>query len=237
MHRLTPRQREFLRQFVELYTPGREPLHYTVVARQLGIGNVSAYEMLRLLEERGLVAAERQFREGVHGPGRPQVVFRPTPLGVRVQASANGAETSPEEWREVRTRLLNALQPGRPGGHAALLDELIARVPARRSVIVYAAEMVTAVLLGLEALARDVQARVLLDKLREMAKSADMRLGLFAGLGMGLSLAEGANQRLGGFLLAQSARFHDVVSGLNEENSRRLAEFAQQVLQLVAPRT
>ena len=70
MTKLSRRQQEFLSQFLDVYRESDQPIHYTTLAKELGIGKVTAYEMLRLLEERGLVQAEFQLPEGGRGPGR-----------------------------------------------------------------------------------------------------------------------------------------------------------------------
>ena len=58
---LTHRQREFLNHFLDLYQEMEEPIHNTVLADRLGLGKVTAYEMLRLLEERGLHTVVARF--------------------------------------------------------------------------------------------------------------------------------------------------------------------------------
>jgi len=70
-NRLTRRQQQFLSQFLDIHREMGHSVHYVVVAERLGISKVSAYEMLRLLEEKELVKAEYQSNPGQHGPGRP----------------------------------------------------------------------------------------------------------------------------------------------------------------------
>ena len=48
--KLTRRQHQFLSQFLDFYHEVEQPIHYPDLADRLGIGNVTAYEMLRLLE-------------------------------------------------------------------------------------------------------------------------------------------------------------------------------------------
>ena len=50
---MTERQQGFLEQYREV----KAPLHYSVVAEKLRISNISAYEMLRLLKQKGMVAS------------------------------------------------------------------------------------------------------------------------------------------------------------------------------------
>jgi len=76
--KLTHRQQQFLGQFLDIYREIDRPVHYVAIAERLRLGKVTVYEMLRLLEERGLVRAEYDMDSGSHGPGRPTVLFQPT---------------------------------------------------------------------------------------------------------------------------------------------------------------
>jgi Mn-dependent DtxR family transcriptional regulator len=68
--KLTRRQNQFLSQFLDLYQENDKPIHYATLAKHLDIGKVTAYEMLRLLEKRGLVKSEFHLPSGDRGPGR-----------------------------------------------------------------------------------------------------------------------------------------------------------------------
>lgn len=56
--KLPPRQREFLSRLLDLYREAEAPVRYASVARALEVSPVTAYEMLRLLEDKGLVRSE-----------------------------------------------------------------------------------------------------------------------------------------------------------------------------------
>ncbi len=230
MDKLTRRQRQFLSKFLDLYDQGREPLHYTALAEHLGVNKVSAYEMLRLLEAHGLVEAEYQLPDGLRGPGRASVVFRPTPLAAQVLDRLADESVPSHEWAAVKEYILTQLERGKAEGYETLLEELLARTPDQRSLEVYAAEMITAIILGLESLRNSAEVHGLRDKLKEIGA---LGLNVFAGLGMGLSVAERLNRRLAGFLLVQSGRFQSALTQLSDENRRRLTEFTQEVMHVV----
>jgi hypothetical protein len=231
--KLTRRQQQFLSKVLDLYDRGREPLHYTALAEHLGVNKISAYEMLRVLEDYGLVEAEYQLPANPRGPGRPWVVFRPTPLAALELARLAGGDVNQREWEETKKRVLRQLEEGKAKGYDALIEELLARTPEQRSPVIYAADMITAIILGLESLTDTTEAHHLRDKLRDIGKVGELGLGVFTGLGMGLSVAERINRRLAGFLLVQPGRFQSTLSQLSDENRRRLTEFIQEVMQIV----
>jgi DNA-binding PadR family transcriptional regulator len=233
VEKLTRRQRQFLSKVLDLYDQDREPLHYTALAEHLGVNKISAYEMLRLLEEHGLVETEYQLPDGLRGPGRASVVFRPTPLAAEVLGRLTGEHVNQQEWEAIKEHILEQLEAGKVENYGGLLEELLARTPDQRSLVIYAAEMITAIILGLESLRNTAEAHGLRDRLKEVGKVGELGLNVFAGLGMGLSVAERLNRRLAGFLLVQAARFQSALSQLSDENRRRLTEFTQEVMHIV----
>ena len=81
---LTHRQRTFLHRLLDVYPDHRdEPVHYSTVAQALGVSNTTAYEMMKLLEKKGYVSSEYRLPDRHRGPGRSQVLFRPTWKGLR----------------------------------------------------------------------------------------------------------------------------------------------------------
>ena len=234
MKKLTRRQQEFLRKFLDLYTEGHEPLHYTAVAEHLGVGNVSAYEMLRLLEEHGLVEAQYQLPVGFRGPGRASVVFRPTPLATQELTRLAGGDVNRREWEAAKEHILKQLETGKAEDYEALIEELLAQMPEQHSPVIYGAEMITAIILGLKSLCDTTEACRLEKRLKEIGKLGELGLGALAGLGMALSMVERTNRRLASFLLREAGRFPAILSESSEENRRRLTDFAREVVRLVA---
>jgi energy-coupling factor transport system substrate-specific component len=233
LKKLTRRQRQFLSKCLDLYNEEREPLHYAALAEHLGVGKTSAYEMLRLLEDYGLVQAEYELPASPRGPGRASVVFRPTPLAARELARLAGGEMNQQEWEAVKERVLEQLEAGKADRFDDMLEELLARTEEQHSPVVYAADMIVAIILGLESLQDTAEAHRLREKLKDIGKAGELGLGLFTGLGIGLSAVERFNRRLAGFLLVQHVRFQSTVSQLSDENRRRLTEFAQEVMRAI----
>ena len=58
MIKLTPRQRAFLDKLFDLYHEHQGPVHYSLVAERLGVNKFSAYDMLKLLEKKGVARSD-----------------------------------------------------------------------------------------------------------------------------------------------------------------------------------
>jgi predicted ArsR family transcriptional regulator len=75
--KLTRRQEEFITKLIDLSEEFDGPIHYSVLAEHLGVSPFTAYDMLCLLEEKGLVTSEYQLAADKNGPGRTERLFYP----------------------------------------------------------------------------------------------------------------------------------------------------------------
>lgn len=230
--KLTGRQKDFLSKFLDLYREADHTLHYAAVAESLGVSKITAYGMLRLLEERGLVASEYVLPEG-GGPGRSSVVFSPTEKAVTVMAQLAGGIWDAVEWAGVKERILAALREGRGTDYQNLLEEILRRIPERKSPMLYVTEMITAVLLNLHQLKEDAKASSLLENLRTLGWPRELSLNALAGLTLGLTPVEKADRRATTLLLSYTQKYQDHLARLSAENKKRLSDFTQEVMQIV----
>jgi DNA-binding MarR family transcriptional regulator len=230
---LTHRQQQFLRALLELYQKHNQPIHYTQVAERLGVGSVTSYEMLRLLEERDLLEREFGRHEDEHRPGRSPVSFRPTDLAFSTLREAMPSAAVAKEWIRVRNQILGKLRKGKIRGYDAYLKELLRRLPHQRSPLAYLAEMITAVVLGLHSLREVAEAHHLRALLKKIGLPGEWGLHAIPGLSVGLSLVDRFNQRIAEVLLNQTGRYQALLSGLGAEKRRLLAEFTREVVEIV----
>ena len=155
--KITRRQKQFLGKVLDIYQESKEPIHYVGLAKRLDIGKITAYEMLRLLETRGLVEAEFHLPRGNRGPGRSEVFFRPTKEGTQLFERLSESTADNEEWEIVKQRILKELHDGKAGGYETLLNDLLIRIPKQHSPLVFMTEMVTTIILALTPIKKAVQ--------------------------------------------------------------------------------
>jgi len=229
--KLTGRQQAFLGDFLDLYQEEKGALHYTTVAERLRIGRITAYDMLRLLEEKGLVTSEYIVPSG--GPGRSSIVFRPTEQGEDLIRQLAGEAWDREEWETVKAHIIRALQAGQGSDYESLLEEILARLLERKIALVYTAEMVTAIILSLHQLREEAPSSKLWERLRDLGLPEEVGLNALGGLAVGLSLVERANRRLTFTLVSATRQYQDYLSSLSTESRRRLSEFTAEVMRIV----
>lgn len=230
--KLTGRQKDFLNKFLDLYREANRPLHYAVLAESLEVSKPTAYDMLRVLEKHELVASEYVLPKG-GGPGRSSIVFRPTEKAAEVIAQSAGEHWDKEEWELTKGSILQALRDRKGADYQNLLDEILRRIPERKSPMLYVTEMITAAILNLSQLKEEAEARGLFKNLRSLGFPGELGLNALAGLNLGLTMVENANRRVTTLLLSYTQRYQAHLARLSAENKKRLSDFAQEVMKIV----
>ena len=86
--KITTRQKEFLEVLIDLYKQKASPIHYSEVARKMGVSKWTAYDMLQLLHKEGLLEVEYLIPESDNYKwgklGRSTITFFPTKKGYTV---------------------------------------------------------------------------------------------------------------------------------------------------------
>ena len=231
--KLTRRQHQFLSQFLDRYQENDKPIHYVALAKHLDIGKVTAYEMLRLLEKRGLVKSEFHLPSGDRGPGRSTVLFRPTQNATQLISQLSGGTADSEAWELAKVRILLQLHEGKVEGYESLLNDLLARTSERRSPLIFMTEMITAAILTVAAIQKEAEDKGLIDRLRRIGLPGEIGLSALAGISIALSIAENANLNLSTFLLEHSDKYQETLIQLSEEKRNQLSDFAREVTKIV----
>jgi len=232
--KLTHRQQQFLSQFLDIYRKMEHSVHYVTIAERLGISKVTAYEMLRLLEEKGLVRAEYQSNPGQHGPGRPTVFFYPTQEANRLLTELVGNRSDLEDWQVAKEHILKQLREGKAGGYEDLLSNLLIRIPERRSPLIFVTELITAVILMLAMIQEAPEIRALMERLHRIGLPQEIGLSVLSGIGMLLSVLERKNRRYSTILLTQISQYEDALLQLSEESRQQLSKFTREVVQILS---
>jgi hypothetical protein len=228
-----------LDKLLELYREGKAPVHYSDLAKRLGVNRFSAYDMLKVLEKKGLASASYTLRSAAPataaaqpGPGRSIVVFSPTPLAVLMTAPQTDDRLG-EEWQLVRERVLRILDGAREADYRQALDDLLAHLPESRAPIVFCTEMIGILLLNMQ---RAKSRAGGLNPIRAFASfqpGSDAGLETLAGLSVGSTLAseDEAETTLTRRLLDHVHGYQSNLSRLSGEARTALIQFLEEALE------
>ncbi|GAB4558426.1 MAG: hypothetical protein Kow0047_03510 [Anaerolineae bacterium] len=232
MASLTPRQREFLQELAVLVNREQRPIHYSELAARMGVGPLSAYDMLKSLERKGLVAAVYVLSPHRRGPGRSQIFFNLTQDG-RSALTVAHEDAEAGEWRHLKRRILRRLREAAPSGYGELMRDLLEHLPDSRRPLAFCAHMTVALLVNLAragARMRDSQAA---EALADLTTRGEAGLGTLAGLSLGVVLQSDPDRRQLEYLYQQTRRYQAAIHTLSEEGRRRLAELLREAIPLV----
>jgi hypothetical protein len=237
--KVTARQTEFLQRLIDLWRERQAPIHYTELAEAVGVNKYSAYDMLRVLESKGLAACDYVLAASHSGPGRSMVVFYPTEQGRRILGE-NG-EPLDEDWPGTRERLLRRLRSVRDANLRETLSDWLSRLPDRRAPLDYSANMAAALLLNLRRL-RDRPLntfRGLWTSMRsDDPEQAEAALSTLAGMSLGASLSDEPEPgsadngtSLMQRLLTATGHYQQSLARLSREGKAALIEFLEEALE------
>lgn len=234
---LTRRQEEFLRTLLDLYHEQQEPLHYSALAERLGVSRFTAYDMLRLLEEKGFATSAYQLAEDKSGPGRSEVVYQPTERAHALMARLTG-EVESEDWEAVKEHILARVRKAGSGtlGESDLAEEMLARVPPDEPEILrYCVEVMTVIALRLR---RRAGRQLLLDYLGELLPAQEevcrANLSLLGGFALGILAEEAQNdEQWTQELLVHVRLYQQLVLEMEPDVCRRLTTHLEETFDLL----
>jgi energy-coupling factor transport system substrate-specific component len=225
---LTFRQKVFLNKLLDIYLERQEPIHYSVMAKRLGLNNSTAYDMLRLLEQKGMVASEYGTPKETSGPGRSNIRFAPTAAALALFSRLAGDMQGQDEWDDVKARIMVNLKKGKVDNYQDAMNGLLAKIPEQRSSLVRCAEVITALLLNLRETKQELTKQSSVDNILK-APASKLRLSILSGLILGLSSADQQTQRLVGKYQEYAEKYQAALQELNQNSLEKLHRFTRDV--------
>jgi DNA-binding MarR family transcriptional regulator len=232
--KLTRRQETFMRQLLALYAELQEPIHYSALAEQIGVSRITAYDMLRVLEEKGYVESVYQLAPGRSGPGRSTILYRPTEKSAQAIQDLAAGINAPD-WETLTDDIIQRMQMGGAGDAemAALTAALLARIPPEGPPeIRHCTELLTIIVLNLN---RDGKRSLLCNYVPHILGDPDLAsaegLMLLAGGAFGLAIGEHPDQpEWNRELVIHVKRYYRLVGGMSSEQRHQLVENLQTLL-------
>ena len=226
--KLTFRQEAFLSRLLDAYREMQAPLHYSVIAKRLGVSHSTAYDMLRLLEQKGMVSSLYATPKVNVGPGRSSILFLPTAQAIELFARLVTGSEEQAEWEAVKSHIISRLRQGETFGYQDLLQQLLAQIPGTNSPLVRCAEIMAAFLITLRQTRHEFNRRSPLYKLLR-ARANRPTMNLLAGIILGLCL----RSRIGHHCLSRFQEpikeYETSLCELSEEKLVQLHQFTQDI--------
>jgi hypothetical protein len=220
--KLTPRQQTFLDNLFELYREFKGPVHYSVVADKLGVNKFSAYDMLKVLEKKGVAASDYILNDDQAGPGRSQVVFYPTHKAAQFLTQLRDEMRYNSDWQRFKEGVLRRLTETRQANPTDAIREALSNLPDPKVPMNYCAAMISVLLLNMERF----RSHNLTPLLEALSGKGQIGLATLAGLSLGSALTDDDDdQSLTEKLMAHTQRFQNQLAELSDESVSKLSAF------------
>ena len=233
--KITRRQETFIYNLLDLYRELDGPIHYSVLAERVGVSPFTAYDMLRLLEEKGLAASEYRVDSDKPVPGRSEVFFWPTEQAHNLWKVLAG-ETDTGDWETVKSRVLNRIRDGELQDRE-LAEQMLARVPPEGSSILrYCVEIITILALRLKRGAgRELLAEYLQKVLSEQNGASRVNLSLLSGFALGVLANENMDTAAwSSQMLDHVQRYQSLILEMDDKLMKRLIKNLAEVFSPLA---
>lgn len=230
--KLTRRQEEFIRNLLDLYHEANQPLHYTELAERLGVNRFTAYDMLRLLEQKGFAASTYRLAEDKNGPGRSEVVFIPTERAHQlVTALTQNQRTEESNWEAAKDSALRAIRSG-THSETELAEELLGRIPAdEQGSQHYCLEVMTTIALRLhQGAGQRLLVKYLPSILPNLNAGDQEDLSLLGGFALGILARENSDDpQWLQEMFEHVRRFQTLITGMTPDERSRLGSSINQI--------
>jgi hypothetical protein len=230
MLKLTPRQQTFLDKLFDLYREFKGPVHYSVVADKLGVNKFSAYDMLKLLEKKGVAATAYVLDDDQVGPGRSQVMFYPTNQAAQFLTQLRDERRYNGEWQRAKENILSRLREASQANPAEAVREALSHLPDAKTPLNYCAEMISVLLLNLER----VRSHNLSPALKMLNDKGQVGLAALAGLSLGSSIGRDDDTSLIDKLMTHTQRFQVQLAEMSDESVGKLSAFLNDAMLMLS---
>lgn len=215
-------------KLLDLYRDLQKPVHYGVVARKLGLCGSTVYDMLRVLEKKGMVRSEYSLPKTATGPGRSHVLFLPV-AGAMDNLLPEGAEARERrEWKKVKTGILASLRGCAACDYKKLFGGMFEKASHMQSPLAGAAQIMAGLLVSLKESKYDFTEQSEVGTLLT-SPASKVGMGTIAGVILGLSMADKNVRSLLGNYWDYLNKYMSSLQNISDENLLILHEFALDV--------
>ena len=204
----------------------QEPIHYSMVAEQLKLSKYTAYDMLRLLEEKGYV--ESIYETHSKGPGRASVLFQPTQKAKATFQELAGDEA--KSWEEAKERIITKIAKGE-FEDAKLAEDILLQIEGGLDDVFYCSSVIGDLVTQLRARGRhrmmDYYASVILALIEK--KNAGS-LHLLPGFMLGLASGEDDAAELTDKFLQKIRNYDILLDRMDKEGRNRLEDMLSSII-------
>jgi len=182
--KITRRQIEFLSKFLKLCSESNRYIHYTDLAKELGVSKYTAYDMLRLLEKKELVS-HKYVLGYKRGKGRSKVLFYPFPKARELLIELLGEDIENKKWRDFKELMLKEVGEGRKKSYSKLLKRISKKADGVVRPMEYCTYYMMSLFLEIKKIKNEFLKTKLIKNLKKFRKKSKLKISSLAAMILG----------------------------------------------------
>ncbi|ERN51580.1 Lrp/AsnC family transcriptional regulator [Alkalihalophilus marmarensis] len=207
---LTNRRKQFLEELVHIYAKTNEPIHYSEIAKTIGVSKWTAYDILKELEKHQFL--EKTYSVNPNETGRSLVVFVPTEKSKDMFLKERVHITSEDEWTGIKENVLAFIHQTKSLDNQ--ITPLLERMPHAPYKIEVCAQFLGVLLVYLNNQGSNVQHLTL--NMLNISKNPAIQLSTFVGAVTGM-IIESASETISPEMVELLRQFTHALEELKEE--------------------
>ncbi|MEA1940571.1 MAG: hypothetical protein U9N03_07935 [Candidatus Caldatribacteriota bacterium] len=241
--KITIRQKEFLQTLINLYQQKGSPIHYSEVARKMGVSKWTAYDMLQLLHREGLLEVEYLIPESDSYNwgklGRSTITFFPTKKGYTVSnLSQRNLPAKISELNKLKKEIIQKFEKIK--GKFNLKDLFREALQSKSPLIFCACVLLILILLIKKITEGMVEIKFLSQVIATNATNAYIELALTVFVGMCFGILTKYINKIPNYIISPNNNldeyanyiqtYNQYVSQMDKEEQKSLLDFLKETL-------
>ncbi|MCM3764674.1 MarR family transcriptional regulator [Neobacillus niacini] len=219
---ITKRRREFLDHIYRQYNKTSLPVHYSEVAKAIGVSKWTAYDVLKELENQGLV--KRTYSMNENEAGRSMVVFSPTELAETFFQKERREISNLEEWNNIHNQVIKAVENPQNLPLREAINQTIHLMKDVEVKLEFCAYFLSILLLYLNSLGKQVKSLTV--NVINASKEPKIQLTVFVGAVVGM-IIQSVSDDLSPEMIQLIQQFFNNVNQLNSDEMQLLIELIE----------
>ncbi|WP_216828705.1 helix-turn-helix domain-containing protein [Alkalihalobacterium elongatum] len=215
---LTNRRKQFLEQIVQMYSQTNEPIHYSDIAKVIGVSKWTAYDVLKELEKHEFL--ERKYTVNQNETGRSLVVFVPTEKSQNLFKQVRHNITSEAEWQQLQEDVLHFITDLRENHNP--IDRLLQMLSKVDRKVEFCAYFIGVLLVYLHRQGETVKNLTI--NMLHVSKTPVIQLATFVGAVTGM-IIESASDGISPEMVKFIQQFMNTLEKLNDDELQFLVLF------------
>lgn len=222
MKSLTKRRRQFLDHIFQQYQSTNHPVHYSEVAEAIGVSKWTAYDVLKTLEEQGLL--QRTYAVNENETGRSVVVFTPTELAETFFQKERRNILNSDEWEAIISKASKIIANKENLTLKEAIDHTLKLMSNVDVKVEFCTYFLSVLILYLNSLGKQV--KDLTVNMINSSTDPKVQLTVFVGAVVGM-IIQSVSDELSPDMIKLVQQFFDNANQLNDEELQHIIRFIE----------